>query len=117
MAASDQIVFRFPRDRINERSSLTVIARFRDRGTDADVTPSLVKYRIDNASNGVEILDWTSIAAAAEVSIATTPDQNDCTVRDETQRNRLTVAADFGLASQFNESFEYTIRNLGLEQP
>lgn len=114
MAAVDQIVFRFPRDRINERSSLTVIARFRDRATEADVTPTNVKYRIDNLSSGAQILDWTAVTPGTEVSIVTTPDQNDCTVRDETQRNMLTVAADYALATQYNETFEYTLRNLGL---
>lgn len=114
MAAADQIVFRFPRDRINERSSLTVIARFRDRATDADVTPTNVKYRIDNLSSGAEILDWTTVSTSTEVSIATTPDENECKVRDEWQRNLLTVAADYGLSTQFNETFQYEIRNLGL---
>lgn len=116
MAAADQIVFRFPRDRIKERSALTVVARFRDRATDADVTPTNVSYRIDNLSNGAEILDWTSIATGTTVSIVTTPDQNECKVRDEWQRNLLTVAADYGLSTQYVETFEYEIRNLGLVQ-
>ncbi len=114
MAAADQIVFRFPRDRIRERSSLTVIARFRDRATDADVTPTTVKYRIDCLNNCVEVQDWTAVTAAAEVSILTTPDNNECITRDELQRNMLTVAADYGLATQFTECIDYSIDNLGL---
>ena len=117
MAAADQIVFRYPRDRINERSSLTVIARFRDRATDADVVPTSVKYRIDCLNNGVEVQDWTAVAAAAEVSIVTTPENNKCVTRDELQRSLLTVAADFELSTQFAQCIEYRIRNLWLVQP
>lgn len=114
MAAADQITFTFPRDRINERSALTITARFRDRATDADVTPTNVRYRIDNLTNCTEILDWTAVSTGTSVSIVTTPDNNECKVRADWQRNLLTVAADYGLSTQFNESFEYSIRNLGL---
>lgn len=114
MAAADQIVFSFPRDRINERSRLVVTARFRDRATDADVTPTNVRYRIDNLSTGAEILDWTVASTGTTVAIVTSPDNNECKIRDEWQRNMLTVSADYGLSTQFNETFEYSIRNLGL---
>lgn len=114
MAAADQIVFTFPRDRINERSALTITARFRDRSTDANVIPTNVKYRIDNLSSGAEILDWTTATPGTTVAIVTTPDQNECKVSEEWQRNMLTVAADYGLSTQFNEHFEYHVRNLGL---
>jgi hypothetical protein len=114
MAAADQIVFRYPRDRIRDSSALTVIARFRDRATDADVIPTSVQYRIDCLNNCVEVKDWTAVSAAEEVSIATTPDDNECITRHEVQRNMLTVAADFGLATQFVDCIEYSIDNLGL---
>lgn len=114
MAAADQIVFTYPRDRINERSSLTVVARFRDRATDADVTPTNVKYRLDNLSNGQEILDWTSAVTGTTATIVITPDQNEHKCQSEWQQMLLTVAADYGLAGQHNETFRYAVRDLGL---
>lgn len=112
--AVDQIVFRFPRDRIKERSQLTVIARFRERATDADVVPTTVSFRLDCLNNGAVIADWATVTAAAEATIAITPDQNQCVTRDEVQRTLLTVSADRGIATEFVESFEFEIVNLGL---
>lgn len=114
MAAADQIVFSFQRDRINERSRLVVTARFRDRTTDADVTPTNVKYRLDNITSGAQIADWTTATASTSVAITLTSAQNECTVRSEQQRNLLTVAADYGLSTEFSESLQYEIRNLDL---
>lgn len=114
MAAPDQIVFTYPRDRINERSSLTVVARFRDRATDADVTPTNVKYRLDNLTTGAEVLDWTSAVTGTTSTITITPDQNEHRCRSEWQQMYLTVAADYGLAGQHNECFTYWVRDLGL---
>lgn len=114
--ACDQIVFSLARDRINERSALTITARFRNRATDADVTPTNVKYRIDRLNDCTQALDWTSVTPGTTVSITTTPDDNDCRTRDERQRNLLTVAADYGLSTMFVEVFEYQIRNLGISQ-
>lgn len=114
MAAADQIVFRFPRDRISDRSSLTVVARFRDRATDAEVTPTTVTYRLDNVTSGAEVADWTAATPGTTASIVTTPDNNEHKVSLEWQQMRLTVAADRGLSTQYNESFDYWVRDLGL---
>ena len=114
MAAADQIVFRFPRDRIRDSSSLTVVARFRDRATDADVTPTNVQYRIDCLDTCSEIRTWTSVTPGTEVSIATTPEDNRARFGFSPQRNRLTVAADRGLSTQFVQDLQYLIDNLGL---
>lgn len=110
---TDQIVYTFRKDHISEGSRLPVTARFRDRATAADVTPTNVYYRINCLTTGVVILDWTSVTPGTEVIIAITPTQNtlqnQCNVRE---RKQLIVAADYGLSTQYTEPVEYTVENL-----
>ena len=113
MAASDQIVFSARKDRIKEGSRLIVTARFRDRATQANVTPTNVKYRLDCLTTGAAIADWTTATPGTTVAITTTPEQN--AIRDQGQyseRKQLTVAADYGLSTQYVETFDYWVESV-----
>src|SRR5688572_12361126 len=98
MAAADQIVFSFRRDRIKERSSLTVTARFLNAG--AEVTPTNVNYRIDNADTGREILDWTSVATGTTAAITIPGSLHECRTRLPSEQFQLQVAADYELSTE-----------------
>jgi hypothetical protein len=109
--ALDQIVFSGLRQ-VNERSALTVTARFRDRAAVADVTPTNVYWRLDD-ENGCQLADWTSVTPASQVSIAVPAEQNrilNCT--KPVEQRTLTVMADRGLATQFTVAYYYSVRNL-----
>jgi hypothetical protein len=109
----DQIVFTLRKDRWKEQSQIVVGARFRDRAADDEVTPTNVHYRLDCLATGAKLLGWTGLASGETVSIAVTPEQNaivnGCNMHE---RKQLTVASDYGLATQFVESIEWQIDNL-----
>lgn len=111
MAAADQIVFSFRRDRIKERSSLTVTARFLD-STGAAVTPTNVNYRIDNADTGREVLDWTSVATGTTAAITIPGSLHECRTRLPVEQFQLQVAADYSLSTEYRESLAYDVHNL-----
>lgn len=110
---TDQIAFSLRKDRIKEKSQLVIGATFRDRATAANVTPTNIKYRLDCLTTGAVILDWTTVSSDDEIAITVTPTQNQmqsqCNVRE---RKQLTVAADYGLSTQYLESIEYDVQNL-----
>lgn len=110
---TDQITFSLSKDTWKERSQIVVGARFRDRATADEVTPTNVQYRLDCLTTGQSILDWTSVTPGETVSITVTPTQNaivsDCNAHE---RKQLTVAADYGLTTQFVESIDWEITNL-----
>jgi hypothetical protein len=112
MAASDQITFNLPKDRIGEGSRLIVTARFRDRATSAAVTPTNGYYRLDCLTTDREIVDWTAGTATTSMAVTLTPTHNtlqsQCNVRE---RRRLTVAADYGLSTQFIAHVDYDVEN------
>lgn len=113
MAASDQIVFFQRKDHVREKSQYIVTATFRDRATAAVVTPTNVKYRIDDVLSGVAVLDWTTATAASTVTLTITPTQN--ALQDQcniSELRQLSVAADYGLTTQFIEAVTFSVENV-----
>jgi hypothetical protein len=110
---TDQITFTLRKDRWKEKSQIVVGARFRDRATADEVTPTNVQYRLDCLTTGAQILDWTSVVTGETVSITVTPTQNAIQHSgNRNERKQLTVAADYGLSTQFVESIDWEITNL-----
>lgn len=109
----DQITFTLAKDQWKEKSKVPVTVRFRDRALADEVTPTNVKYRLDCLTTGVAVLDWTTATPGETAAITVTPTQNaiqnGCNAYE---RKQLTVAADYGLSTQFVESIEYVITNL-----
>lgn len=109
--AADFISFSAPQTVVNERSSLVVAARFRNRASAADVTPTNVYYRLDDGQTG-EITGWTSVTPGTSVSITLSPTQNqvrNCTRAIE--QKVLSVASDYGLSTQYIQPMRYDVRN------
>lgn len=103
------------RSTINERSSFNVVAQFWDDSTDswAADAPTTVHYRIDDAYAG-QVRNWTSIAASTSVIVPV--DSSDTQIYDDTkdiERRTLTIKADSGLSTQYQDSWVFYVRNLG----
>lgn len=99
---------------VNEGSFLTAIAKFWDDSTETWTAqiPTTIHYRLDNI-NGSQITDWTSVSAAGSATITLTGTQNaivdDCL---EYETKQLTVMANRGLSTQYQDTFTYKVRNL-----
>jgi hypothetical protein len=109
----DQIVFFQRKDHVREKSQHVITAKFKDRSTAALVVPTNIKYRIDCLSTGTAVLDWTTVSADDEITLTITATQN--AMQDQFRAyeiKELTVAADYGLATQFVESVTYHVENL-----
>lgn len=108
--AVDVMYFSTPTRKINERSEMLVTARFRERATNLDVTPSNCRYRLD--SDGHVITDWTTLAPGPTATIQLTSSQtailNDLRVL---QPMTLSVATDYNLVSQYIDSLSFHVRN------
>lgn len=111
MTAANAIFLSTPTRKISERSSMVVTARFRDRATNADVTPTNVYYSLFDG-DGCQITGWTSLTTGTTVSLTLTPTQNlirNCTRASEAKY--LSFAADYGLATEYRETFRYSVTN------
>jgi len=98
------------REVVRDGTAQVITARFRQAG--ADTTPTNVHWRLDSPDSGEVVADWQSETPGATVSIATTADHNTVRSCEPQERRILTVAADYGLAGQYVEAFEYSISNL-----
>lgn len=109
----DQVVFFQRKDHVREQSQHTIEVTFRDRATIANVTPTNIRYRIDDLASGAVILDWTAVSADDEITLTITPTQNalqsQCS-REEVRQ--VSVAADYGLSTQFIDSITYEVENV-----
>lgn len=111
MAAANLITLSTPSRKVNERSSMVVVARFRDRATNADVTPTNIYYRLDDGECG-EITGWTSLTPGTTATVTLSPTQNlirNCTRALEPKY--LSFAADYGLSTEYRETFRYSVTN------
>jgi hypothetical protein len=109
LLTTNQIAFSTPTRVINERSSMVVTVNFRDRSTSSGITPTNVSYRIDGDG---EILGWTSVTPASEMEITLTPAQT--AIQNDSrrvERKTLSVAADYGLDTQFIQTMSFQVRN------
>ncbi len=103
------------RGKVNERTSFTATATFY---SDAFVAaaPTNAQYRLDwvtsNADCYSQITDWTTLTPASSISIPITATQNAIQGCLNQERRQITVRADNGLATQAEETFQYTVQNL-----
>jgi hypothetical protein len=114
MATADMIAIQVPEPTVNEGSACTVTAYFRNRASAAAATtPTTVQYRLDCLTTGREILSWTTVTPAVNVSLGITGAQNailnDC---NSLERKQLTVMLDEGLSTQYRETAVWTVENL-----
>jgi hypothetical protein len=108
---ADTVAIQIPKPRVKEGSSFTATAYFRASG--AASTPTNVYYRIDNLTTGEAKADWTSVSAAANVSISVTATHNAIgSQSNRTEKLQLTVAADHGLSTQVRNFAEWEVENV-----
>jgi hypothetical protein len=108
---TDRITFGYVKDHVREKSQLAVTARFLT--ADVLTAPTNVYYRLDCLTTCQTIQDWTSVSADDEVDLTLTASQNAIQCQDnEVERKQLTVAADYNLATEYRETFEYDVLNI-----
>lgn len=110
---ADQVEIYLPNTRINERSQAIATVRFRTRSSAAASTPTTVHYKLSNLQTREIITDWTSVSAAAEVTVTIKAGENK--IRDNThtmERMELLVAADKGLDTESIGRKTYQIMNV-----
>lgn len=110
---SDQVEIRLSKTVINEGNNFTAQIDFRDRNTAASFLPVTVDYKIYNLTKEEVVLDWTSRAPSASISLflaASLTDLDENASVD--QRMELLVASNRGLNTQAMGRAHYKIRNI-----
>lgn len=98
--------------RVTEKTALALVLKSFG-ATNAPITPSTLRYRIDCLATGKEILAWTPLTPGNEVSIIITPEQNTVVARsNNVERKRVTFEADSGTLTAYTDDWEYEIRQL-----
>lgn len=101
--------------RVPEKSAFNVIASFWDDSTDTWATnvPTTVRYRIDDPYLDREVLGWTTVTPAAEVTVSITSSQNAILNNaNKEERRQITFQANNGLTTQYSDTSQYFIQNL-----
>lgn len=110
---SDQIEIQFPKTRVEEETAFDVVAYFRTRATKVALVPTTVHYRVDCLSTKQKITDWTSVSAAANVTITITSTMNQILNGDSNwERKQITVKADDGLSTQVIRTGKWIVDNI-----
>lgn len=110
---ADQVAISLPKTTVLEEDSFPATAFFRVRATKASSVPTTVRYRIDCLRTGVVIRDWTTVSAAASVTITVATTDNE--IQDDAarfERRQMIVQADNGLSTQVNGRAIWRVTNL-----
>lgn len=110
---ADQVEIVLPKTRVNEEDTFPATAYFRTRATKAASIPTTIRYRIDCLKTRTKIRDWTSVSAAANVTITITASDNQ--IRDDSnlfERKQIIVQADNGLSGQVSNKAVWRVNNL-----
>lgn len=95
-----------------EGNSVTVSARFTN-AAGAVITPTSVRYRVDDETNNLALQDWQSVTPASTVSI---PIRGSLNVlhdqRNEYERKVVTVEANWDTDQIFTDAVKYDVLNL-----
>jgi hypothetical protein len=99
---------------INEKSAfeLTFIAYDED-GT--AITPATARYQIHDKDSGTELLAWTTLTPATEITVQVPSPQVVNAMVDSGKPEEIrvvTVQFNQGLDTEHNDEQEYTVRNL-----
>lgn len=109
----DQIEIQLPKTKVLEETTFNAEAYFRTRSTSAASAPTTVHYRVDCLSTKRQLLDWTSIATAANVTLPMTSTINEIQDNNSySEIRQITVKADDGLSTQTIGKTLYRVQNL-----
>jgi hypothetical protein len=112
-----RITFKSPlsASQTNEKSSFTLTAKFYDDSSDPWTlsAPTTVSYRVDDLFTGFIMRDWTSLTTGTSVAIPLASADN-AIVSDvhPMEKRQVTVKANDGLATQYQATFVYWVKNL-----
>lgn len=95
---------------INEGTTAILEVTYLDKDK-ANITPTAVSYRVDDLTNGREVLDWTAvITPTASDTITITGAQNAVNNRSQDKELRqITVNATDSSANVVQQDFYYTL--------
>ena len=99
---------------VNEQSALFLRFSFFDEA-DSPIEPATIEWRVDDITNGVEVVDWTSIVTPNEVVVVSVSGQTNL-IADQShtfELRRVTVRIDDGLATESSQEKYYRLKNLG----
>ena len=97
---------------IKERNSIPVTAYFRNASNAAEA-PTTVHYRIDDITTATKVTDWTSVSAAASVTITVKSDENRIIAQgDARERRQITISADKDTTTETRDTAEWFIENI-----
>lgn len=98
---------------VKESSACTVRARFFDE-VDIPATPTTVRWRLRDVTNGRLLQDWTSVSATSPVVEITVPASLNAISNDrkQYQEHALSVQADAGDTDQYTDEVRYKVQNL-----
>jgi hypothetical protein len=102
-------------NKVNEKSSFDLTVKFWDDSADtwAALTPTSLRYRIDDVQRGTEQLAWTNLTAAASNTISVPASANAIlNGMNKRETKVLTVQANNGLTNQYAGTFYYTVENV-----
>lgn len=103
------------RNETSENNAFSVTAKFWDDSAETWTasTPTTVRYRIDNLDDANQVLDWTSASASSSVSITVPYTATDIACQSRYREYlQLTVMANAGLSSQYQDVYKFSVRNL-----
>ena len=110
---ASQVEISLPKTNVLEESAFTLTAFFRTRSTKAASVPTTFRYRIDDLHSNTEIRDWTTVSAAANVSIIISSSDNEIVDNAALlEQKQIIVQADNGLSTQVNGKAVWRVRNL-----
>lgn len=99
-----------PNPKVQEGSSFTATAYFRENGT--ATAPTTAKYRIDDLTNDTVVTDWTPLTPAASIEITITATENGISSDCRFEKKQLTVASDPDTSTQKRNIAVWKVNNI-----
>ena len=113
LPVADQVAIQLPKTLVDEETTFTATAYFRDRDTKTASTPTNVYYRVDCLTTQTELTDWTIVATpGTQNAITLTSTHNKIqTNSNRREAKQITVQADRGLSTQITGKAVWRVVN------
>lgn len=96
---------------INQHSTFFVSSSFTDKDGQP-LVPNTVDYRIDDLTNGQEVLDWTSVTPASTVEITVLGSYNQIIKSSNLKEVKcITVRINEGTDAEARDELQYNVLN------
>ena len=109
---ADLVRVTIPRTVVEEETTFSATAYFRQQSDDSESAPTTVHYKVTDLTTNTTIVGWTSISAAASVTIPITSTMNAIQQGSSKREHRqLLVQADRGLSTQVTGRRVWKVEN------